>query len=161
MVIDGEAFVVEDAKSGRDITPSVLAQIIAEQHGRGESVLPGDLMRKLIAMYDNGMSESFFQFLQDSMETFSKNWPSLEPYNELGRRNMEMFRKSYQTFFGGLDPSHRRGAGAAPAEESVEPGDDDLAEEVSELQRKLDDMQKEIERLRADKGEKPPAEDGD
>ncbi len=167
MVVDGEAFVVEDAKSGRDITPSVLAQIIAEQHGRGESVLPGDLMRKLIAMYDNGMSESFFKYLQDSMEAFSRNWPSFEPYNELSRRNMEMFRKSYETFFGGLDPGRGRGAGAAPKDEPAEPAepktpeDDDLADEVSQLQRKLDDMQKEIERLRAERGEKPRAGDGD
>jgi polyhydroxyalkanoate synthesis repressor PhaR len=154
MVVEGEAFVVQDAKEGKDITPSILAQIIAEQHGRGESVLPGDLMRQLIAFYDNGMSEGFFEYLKASMDSFSKNWPGMEPYNEMSRRNMELFRKSYESFFSAFDPARTStpdGAATPHAEPSPEPppeGEEgDLEEEVSDLQRKFDDMQKEIERL--------------
>ena len=160
MVVEGKPFMVEDAKEGKDITPSILAQIIAEQHGRGESVLPGDLMRQLIAFYDNGMSEGFFEYLQASMESFSKNWPGLEPYNEMNRRNMDLFRKSYESFFGAFDPSRPAKTGGAAREEpdSGAGEDDDLADEVSDLQRKLDEMQKEVERLRAAKDGEAPGE---
>ena len=40
MVKEGTEFVVFDAKSGEDITRSVLTQIIVDEEGKGESLLP-------------------------------------------------------------------------------------------------------------------------
>ena len=150
MVKDGEIFIVEDAKEGKDITPSILAQIIAEQEGRGESVLPGDLMRQLIAFYDSGTSESFVKYLQESMDAFTKNWQSLEPYNEISRRNVDLFKKSYESFFGILDPGRARtkSEDKTPAGEPEAQDGDDISDEIGALQKTLNDMQDEINRLR-------------
>ncbi len=154
MVKDGEIFIVEDAKEGKDITPSILAQIIAEQEGRGESVLPGDLMRQLIAFYDSGTSESFFKYLQESMDAFTKNWQSLEPFTEISRRNVDLFKKSYESFFGNLDPgpartkSEEKTPAPEPAPEPQTQDGDDISDEIGALQKTLNDMQDEINRLR-------------
>ena len=40
MVKDGDEFVVKDAKSGEDITRSVLTQIIFEEENKGENLYP-------------------------------------------------------------------------------------------------------------------------
>ncbi len=165
MVKDGEKFIVEDAKEGKDITPSILAQIIAEQEGRGESVLPGDLMRQLIAFYDSGTSESFVKYLQDSMDAFTKNWQSLEPYNEISRRNVDLCKKSYETFFGNIDPGTARTKSEdktpAPTPEPQTQDGDDISDEVATLQKTLNDMQDKINNLRTKKPQRPSAKDED
>ena len=51
MVKDGEDFTVVDAKSGDDITRSVLTQIIFEQEGKGQHLLPVTFLRQLIPFY--------------------------------------------------------------------------------------------------------------
>ena len=165
MVKDGEIFIVEDAKEGKDITPSILAQIIAEQEGRGESVLPGDLMRQLIAFYDSGTSESFVKYLQESMDAFTKNWQSLEPYNEISRRNVDLFKKSYESFFGNLGPgtaptkSEDKTPAPEPEPEPQTQDGDDISDEVATLQKTLNDMQDKINRLRTKRPPRPSGKD--
>ncbi len=161
MVKDGEIFIVEDAKEGKDITPSILAQIIAEQEGRGESVLPGDLMRQLIAFYDSGTSEGFVKYLQESMDAFTKNWQSLEPYNEISRRNVDLFKKSYESFFGNLDPGPARtkSEDKTPAREPETQDGDNISDEVAALQKTLNDMQDKINRLRTKRPQRPSGKD--
>lgn len=146
MVVAGHPFVVEDAKEGKDITPSILAQIIAEQESRGESVLPGDLMRRLIAFYDQGLPEGFFRQLQDAMDAFAKNWRPFEAYGAIGKRNVELMRKSYETFFGGFDPNAKKTAATSESRDAGEPAD------MAALQTKLNDLQAEIDALRASRG---------
>src|ERR1700752_2280265 len=52
MVKSGEDFVVYDAKTGGDITRSVLPQIIFEQKNKeGQNLLPITFLRQLIRFY--------------------------------------------------------------------------------------------------------------
>ena len=154
MVAAGEPFVVEDGKDGKDITSSILAQIIAEQESRGESVLPGDLMRRLIAFYDSGMTESFFQQMQEQMDAFTKTWTPLEAYGEIGKRNMEMMRKSYETFFNAAAPGAKPPPKASPCPDQDTPDnaetrtDSSISETVDGLQKKLEELQAQMEELR-------------
>src|ERR1700733_713616 len=48
MVKEGLDFEVRDAKSGEDITRKVLTQIIFEEEGRGQNLLPIQFLRQLI-----------------------------------------------------------------------------------------------------------------
>src|SRR3546814_2158850 len=51
MVKEGADFVVSDAKTGEDITRSVLSQIIVEEGGKGQNMLPIGFLRQLISLY--------------------------------------------------------------------------------------------------------------
>src|SRR5213075_947616 len=55
MVKSGEDFVVYDAKSGEDITRSVLTQIIFEQENKGQNLLPVAFLRQLIRFYGDSL----------------------------------------------------------------------------------------------------------
>src|ERR1700726_2488610 len=56
LVKKGDDFVVFDAKSGDDITRSVLSQIIFEQEGKnGQSLMPINFLRQLIRFYGDSM----------------------------------------------------------------------------------------------------------
>ena len=71
MVKDGEDFVIYDAKSGEDITRSVLAQIIFEQENKeGQSLLPIAFLRQLIRFYGDSMQMLVPRYLEQSMSSF-------------------------------------------------------------------------------------------
>lgn len=82
MVKDNLDFRVVDAKSGADITRPVLAQIIMEREAHGENLLPISFLRQLIAMYGDSLQAVVPQYLEASMDAFS--------------RNREQFRKSLE-----------------------------------------------------------------
>jgi len=73
MVREGEDFVVNDAKSGEDITRSVLAQIIFEEEAKGHNMLPTNFLRQLIGLYGDTLQSFVPSYLETSMNTFTKN----------------------------------------------------------------------------------------
>jgi polyhydroxyalkanoate synthesis repressor PhaR len=70
MVKDGVDFVVYDAKSGEDITRKVLTQIIFEEEGRGQNLLPIQFLRQLIGFYGDRMQAFLPSFLELSLDSF-------------------------------------------------------------------------------------------
>ena len=154
MVKTGEDFVVYDAKTGEDITRSVLTQIIFEQENKqGQNLLPITFLRQLIRFYGDSMQMLVPRYLEVSIESLTREqekfrqqmaqafgvgaFTSLE---EQVRRNMEMFERTFAMFapFARREnqtsetaPEHER-----PAQKS---GDiDDLKRQLEEMQRKVD-----------------------
>src|SRR5712671_3832192 len=73
MVKAGEDFVVYDAKSGEEITRSVLAQIIFEQENKeGQNLLPINVLRQLIRFYGDSMQMLVPRFLEVSIESLTR-----------------------------------------------------------------------------------------
>ena len=151
-VIDGQPFVVIDAKTGNDITSSLLAQIIADREARGERVLPDELLRQIIGLYGKGMSENFGRYLQQSMEAYRDNWDQVEQLGEMGRRNVEAFQQSLAAMFGGARPPPPGAARAKPAadpetpEEEAAPSDP-VEARIKDLQQQLDEMRAKFDEL--------------
>jgi len=149
MVKTGEDFVVYDAKTGEDITRSVLAQIIFEQENKeGQSLLPIAFLRQLIRFYGDSMQMLVPRYLEQSIDTFTKEQGKFRaqmaqafgagafgPLEDQVRRNMEMFEKTFAMF-----APFARGQAKS---ESEKPG----GGEIDDLKQKLDDMQKRLDRL--------------
>ncbi len=112
MVKEGQEFVVRDAKTGEDLTRQILTQIIFEQELSGQSMMPVGFLKRVIEMYDDGLSELIPHYLETSMETFVKNQEKIrkymgktwEQYNpltqleEISRQNTEIVTKAFQMF---------------------------------------------------------------
>ena len=112
MVKNGEDFVVFDAKTGEDITRSVLAQIIFEQENKeGQSLLPIAFLRQLIRFYGDSMQMMVPSFLEQSMQSLTSQQGKFREQmtqafgvggfgtlEEQVRRNMEMFEKTFAMF---------------------------------------------------------------
>src|ERR1700754_2424124 len=124
MVKKGENFVVFDAKTGEDITRSVLAQIIFEQENKqGQNLLPINFLRQLIRFYGDSMQMLVPRYLEVSLESLTREQEKFRqqmsqtfggsPFGSLEeqvRRNMEMFERAFSMF---TPPSARReGQGA-------------------------------------------------
>ncbi|NUB35338.1 polyhydroxyalkanoate synthesis repressor PhaR, partial [Azospirillum brasilense] len=117
MVKDGLDFVVYDAKTGEDITRSVLTQIIVEEESKGQNLLPISFLRQLIGFYGDNMQWMVPRYLEYSMQSFSRNQEQMRDYfqntlggmfpfgrlEEVGKQNMAMFERAMRMFspFGG------------------------------------------------------------
>jgi polyhydroxyalkanoate synthesis repressor PhaR len=158
MVKEGEDFLVYDAKTGDDITRSVLAQIIFEQENKaGQNLLPTTFLRQLIRFYGDSMQMVVPKYLEQSIDTLTREQEKFRkqlastlsgtpfaPLEEQVRRNMELFQQTFSMF----KPFGTR-SGTAEAEKSPDaaPSDgdniDDLRRQMKEMQERLDRLSKE------------------
>src|ERR1700757_2963783 len=112
MVKAGEDFVVFDAKTGEDITRSVLTQIIFEQENKeGQNLLPITFLRQLIRFYGDSMQMLVPRYLEVSIDSLTKEQGKFrdqmaQAFGGSGfgaledqvRRNMEMFEHAFTMF---------------------------------------------------------------
>ena len=141
MIREGRDFKVVDAKSDVDITHNVLTQIIMEEEARGQTMLPVNFLRQLIAMYGDSMQAMVPGYLDASMESFRRNQEQFKsavegafansPFAEIAKRNMEMFEQATAAFNAGK---------SAPAPTSKD-------EEIAALKAEMARMQEKIEKL--------------
>ena len=137
MIQDGLDFVVVDAKTGEDLTHTVLAQIVLENESMAPKMFPTEFMRKLIGMYGNNMQQFVPNFLSQAMDTLVANqekiqeqfsssmgtmFPGAEKIEDINRRNMEMFQNAMQMFnpFSfGTDAANDKDARIAELEQQI------------------------------------------
>jgi polyhydroxyalkanoate synthesis repressor PhaR len=72
MVRSERDFVVYDAKTGEDLTHSVLTQIIVEQESRGTNLLPIGFLRQLIRFYGDSMQRLVPSYLEFSLDSLTR-----------------------------------------------------------------------------------------
>lgn len=155
MVKEGHEFLVFDAKSGDDITRSVLTQIIFEEEAKGENLLPIKFLRQLIGFYGNSMQGFVPDYLEMSLESLTKNQAeftrafggdaAVEAMQTMTAKNTEMFRNAMQMFtpFGAMPGAGLGTEAAKPAREPEKPADiEALREQISQLQSAIDSMAK-------------------
>jgi polyhydroxyalkanoate synthesis repressor PhaR len=156
MVKEGEDFLVYDAKTGDDITRSVLAQIIFEQENKaGQNLLPTTFLRQLIRFYGDSMQMVVPRYLEQSIDALTREQEKFRkqltttfsmtpfaPLEEHVRRNMEMFERTFSMFKPFAAP---RTGTVAELEKASEPAADD--DNIDELRRQMKDMQERLERM--------------
>lgn len=175
MVRQGRDFVVYDAKTGDDITRSVLTQIIVEEEGKGQNLLPTAFLRQLIGLYGGSMQGLLPKYLEDAMAAFSqqqeqvrntmqRTMGNLFPFGnmeEVGRQNMAMMERAFSLFSpfrpqgeggdaapGGLADAPPGGTKAGDAGPGPVKAGDGMPSEVTV--REIAVLRAEIERLRAE-----------
>ncbi len=153
MVKEGYDFIVYDAKTGEDLTRSVLTQIIVDQESSGQNMLPVGFLRRLIGYYDDGMRALLPNYLEHAIDSFATNQETFRqqvnksiegmfPVNaveELNRRNLEMFEKAltaFNPFYPATGDESNRGA--------VEKKMSDIKSNINELQKELDRLGKKL-----------------
>lgn len=149
-VANGEEFVVRDARTGKDITASILAQIIADQGSKGEDLLPLDLLRQVISLYDKGMGGYLSAYLDKSMEVFALNWGRMHQMGELGRRNLELLQRSLGIMMPGLPAADEDAAADSEDDDATQA---DLAEQIRDLRAQMKQMQGRLDTLTRRRGQ--------
>lgn len=178
MVKEGMEFVVYDAKTGEDITRSVLTQIIVEEEAKGQNLLPINFLRQLISFYGDNLQFLLPRYLDQSMDSFARNQDQMRRYmqdsfggmfpfgrfDEMSKQNLAFFEKAMKMFTpfigegavesegkaGGGATAPERGAGQGQRQQQGAGGDAALAS----LKDQVDALQKQLEALSRDKPER-------
>ncbi|MEM9104649.1 MAG: polyhydroxyalkanoate synthesis repressor PhaR [Pseudomonadota bacterium] len=161
MVKNGDDFVVLDAKSGDDITHSVLTQIIFEQESKtGNTLLPVSFLRQLISFYGDQMQMFLPSYLEQSMSAFTEQQDQMREQvskafgetpmarnmqmpmammEDQVRRNTEMFQQAMKMFspFGNAEAAETESKEKPKAENQDLK---DLKDQLRALQTKLDEL---------------------
>jgi polyhydroxyalkanoate synthesis repressor PhaR len=162
MVKDGKNFTVQDAKSGEDITRSVLTQIIFEEEGKGQNLLPISFLRQLIGFYGDSLQTMVPGYLESTMTAFSRNQEQIRQHlaeslgdanpfrqvEELGQKNMAMFQQALGMFapFTGAGNGVKTDSHASPKAQPA-PEQPDVGGELDSLREQLARMQRQLDRL--------------
>jgi polyhydroxyalkanoate synthesis repressor PhaR len=156
MVKDGTEFEVQDARTGEDITRSVLTQIIFEEEAKGQNLLPIKFLRQLIRFYGDSLQAFVPGYLDMSMDSFTKNQGEMrdriaqalgggnQMVENLTRQNLQLFENTMAMF----SPFTIGGTGAArpksepAAEKSPASEVDTLKQEMEAMRRQLAELAK-------------------
>lgn len=91
LVLNGDAFKVEDSKTGDDLTRNILLQIISELEARGHgTLLTNQVLQQLIRFYGDSMQGMMSQYLEQSISSFLEH--------------QDRIREQMQTMMGAANP---------------------------------------------------------
>jgi polyhydroxyalkanoate synthesis repressor PhaR len=154
MIKEGGDFVAHDAKTGEDITRSVLTQIIVEQEQKGQNLLPISFLRQLISFYGDSMQFLVPGYLEQAMIAFARNQEQMRKnlqatfgifpfghFEEVGKQNIALFERALKM----LSPYGREekavSADAGPKQtEGEDPRLKRLEAQIDALTRQLEAM---------------------
>jgi polyhydroxyalkanoate synthesis repressor PhaR len=168
MIRHGRDFVVYDAKSGEDITRSVLTQIIVEEEGKGRAMLPISFLRHLIGFYGGSLQGIVPRYLEQTMSAFAQQQQQMRasmqqtmggffPFGnmeEVSRQNLAMMERAMSLFTPFYRPQEGPQEGDEPAKERAPASD--LAgaqQEIDALRAELQETRKMLAAARASRPE--------
>ena len=161
MVKAGADFLVYDAKSGEDITRSVLTQIIFEEENKGaQTLLPVNFLRQLISVYGDSMQGLVPGYLEFSLDSLMKDQEKLRKQmldaagvgdafkgmEDHAKRNMAMFNDAMKMFnpfaamMGGAPEASKQAA--APQASASKDDLQVLKDQLAAMQQKLETITK-------------------
>lgn len=156
MVKEGHDFVVYDAKSGEDLTRSVLTQIIVDQESKGENLLPINFLRQLISFYGDNLQGLVPNYLEQTFDTFSKNQEEFRKQlnksmgnmmnpvtamEEISRKNMEMFEQAMRAWTPFATTMAQQTTNMTQAANQA------AEDRINELKKNIETMEKELNKL--------------
>lgn len=162
MVKDGTDFSVYDAKTGEDITRSVLTQIIFEEEGKGQNLLPIKFLRQLIRFYGDSLQAFVPGYLEMSIDSFARNQEEMrkrltsafggnaafKDFDDHIRNNIAMFERAVRMFTPfptpGTGLTDKSRTSEEPPAVAAEANKDD---EITELKNQLAAMQKQLDEI--------------
>jgi polyhydroxyalkanoate synthesis repressor PhaR len=160
MIKDGGNFVAYDAKSGEDITRSVLTQIIVEQEHKGQNLLPTSFLRQLIGLYGDSMQFLVPGYLEQAMIAFARNQEQMRKnlqatfgifpfgqFEEMGKQNMALFERALRMLAPySLDEKPTPAEAGAPKASAEDP-------RLKRLEAQIDALTRQLEALGRDRRE--------
>ena len=159
LIKEGGDFVASDAKTGEDITRSVLTQIIVEQEQKGQNLLPISFLRQLIGFYGDSMQFLVPGYLEQAMMSFARNQEQMRKnlqatfgifpfgqFEEVGKQNIALFERALKM----LAPPYGREEKPASADTEAKATDGEDPR-LKRLEAQIDTLTRQLEELGRDR----------
>jgi polyhydroxyalkanoate synthesis repressor PhaR len=164
MVKEGTDFEVHDARTGEDITRSVLTQIIFEEESKGQNLLPIRFLRQLIRFYGDSLQSFIPGYLDMSMESFTRQQEDMrhrmaetfgggsQALEAMTRQNLAMFERAMRMFSPfGIQAAREAESRSSNGSAESKPASSD---EVSALKSEIEAMRRQLAEIARDRNER-------
>jgi polyhydroxyalkanoate synthesis repressor PhaR len=164
MVKEGTDFEVHDARTGEDITRSVLTQIIFEEESKGQNLLPIRFLRQLIRFYGDSLQAFIPGYLDMSMESFTRQQEDMrhrmaetfgggsQALEAMTRQNLAMFERAMRMFSPfGIQAAREAESRSRNGSAESKPASSD---EVSALKSEIEAMRRQLAEIARDRNER-------
>ena len=141
LIKQGKQFKIKDVESKKDITSSILTQIVLERETTGTNLIPEEFLKQIILFYENDRSSEMFGFLSnvmnfaDANKFFNNNFQNIMKFNPF----------DFQAYFNN-NSSNNNAKETPPAENNTS-----KENEISELANQIDELKSEINKLNKEK----------
>ncbi len=157
LVKAGAEFAVYDAKTGEDITRSVLTHIIVEEEAKGQSMLPVNFLRHLISFYGDSLQVVVPRYLEHAMQAFARNQEQMRDYlrsafdglmpfasfEEMSKQQIAIFERAMRM----LTPFYGDDQGS-PGDRDPQPSSQPAANlQIEELRARLNQIQRQLDEM--------------
>lgn len=162
MIKENKNFVVQDAKTSKDITRTVLTQIIVEEESKGgETLLPIGFLRQLIGFYGNSVGKLVPSYLEMSLQSFATNedkmrelmqttfngmFPTTQ-FEAIAQNNVDMYRQTMSMFSPMSSMSSFYKADSSNSPTSSTSSTVNETKKISELENRLNQMQQQLNKI--------------
>jgi len=160
MIKEGGDFVAYDARTGEDLTRSVLTQIIVEQEQKGQNLLPISFLRQLISLYGDSMQFLVPGYLEQAMLAFAQNQEQIRrnlqvtfgifpfgQFEEMGKQNMALFERALRMLAPYSPEEKPSSADAGPSRKN------DEDPRLKRLEAQIDALTKQLKAMGRDRSE--------
>ncbi len=158
LVKGGADFAVYDAKTGEDITRSVLTHIIVEEEAKGQSMLPVSFLRNLISFYGDSLQVVVPRYLEQTMHAFTRNQEQIRSYfsgtieglmpfasfDEMGKQQLALFDQAMRMFAPFYSAASHNGDKRDPADNKPVPS---AEAQIADLRAQLDKIKQQLDAL--------------
>lgn len=138
LIKQGKQFKIRDVETKKDITSSILTQIILERETSGTNLIPEEFLKQIILFYENDRSSEMFGFLSNVM-----NFADANKFFTGGFQNIMKFNPfDFQNYFNNAAKSSQK---EAKEEEPLDQKDkqiNDLASQIEELKSQINKINK-------------------
>jgi polyhydroxyalkanoate synthesis repressor PhaR len=141
LIKQGKQFKIKDVESKKDITSSILTQIVLERETTGTNLIPEEFLKQIILFYENDRSSEMFGFLSNVM-----NFADANKFFNNGFQNIMKFNPfDFQAYFNN-NSSNNDTKETPPAENNTS-----KENEITELANQIDELKSEINKLNKEK----------
>ena len=138
LIKEGKQFKIKDVETKKDITSSILTQIILERETSGTNLIPEEFLKQIILFYENDRSSEMFGFLNNVM-----NFADANKFFTGGFQNIMKFNPfDFQNYFNNAAKSSQK---EDKEEEPLDQKDkqiNDLASQIEELKSQINKINK-------------------
>ena len=140
LIKQGKSFKIRDVETKKDITSSILTQIVLDRETTGTNLIPEEFLKQIILFYENDRSSEMFGFLSNVM-----NFADANKFFSRGFENIMKFNPfDFQNYFNNNANNAEKSKNKS---KENEPPIDQKDKQINELASQIDELKSQINKI--------------
>ena len=140
LIKQGKPFKIRDAETKKDITSSILTQIVLDRETTGTNLIPEEFLKQIILFYENDRSSEMFGFLNNVM-----NFADANKFFTSGFENIMKFNPfDFQNYFNNNANNNEKNGDKT---NKKKPTSDQKDKQINDLASQIDDLKSQINKI--------------